>query len=96
MLTKTDAQLLVENELSSVGSSEALQILEDSTSEYSWGWVFYYQAEKYLETGDFRDQLAGNAPYIVNKSTGEIRITGTAMEIDYYVREYEAEIGESS
>jgi hypothetical protein len=94
MLTKSDAQLLVESELSNLDSNDGLQIVEDSTSEYSWGWVFYYQSKEYLETGDFRDRLAGNAPYIVNKISGEIRCTGTAHNIEYYVGEYEAEIRE--
>ncbi|MDJ0710114.1 MAG: YrhB domain-containing protein [Woeseiaceae bacterium] len=94
MITKTDAQRLVEKELSGKGSNEDWQVIEDSTLEYAWGWVFFYQSRKYLETGDFQDQLAGNAPHIVNRNTAEIRVTGTARDIDYYVREYEVEIGE--
>ena len=96
MLSKTDAQQLVEKQLSGTNCDESLQVLEDSTLEYSWGWVFFYQSKKFLETGDLRDQLAGNAPYIVNRNNAEIRATGTARDIDFYVREYEAEIGESS
>jgi hypothetical protein len=94
MLTKSDAQLLVESELSKPDMAEDLQILDGSTLEHSWGWVFFYQSKKYLETGDFRDQLVGNAPYIVNKDTGEIRTTGTARDVNYYIDEYEAENGE--
>lgn len=94
MLTRSDAQVLVESELSNADSAGDLQILEGSTLEYSWGWVFYYQSKKFLETGDFRDQLAGNAPYFVNKLSGDVRTTGTAHDIDHYVAEYEAELGE--
>ena len=36
--------------------------------------------------------LAGNAPYIVNRHTGEIRTTGTAQPIEQYIEEYEREL----
>ncbi len=33
--------------------------------------------------------LAGNAPYIVNKHSGQLQVTGTAHDIEYYIDEYE-------
>jgi hypothetical protein len=54
-----------------------------------WGWVFFYTSERYLKTGDFRYAVAGNAPYIVNRHTGEVRVTGTAYSIEHYIDEYE-------
>ena len=34
--------------------------------------------------------LGGNAPFIVNRASGEIIETGTAYEIDRYIKDYEA------
>ena len=67
-------------------------ILDECTIEKEWGWVFFYQSSEYLETGDFSSQLAGNAPYIVNKATGELHETGTAFSVEHYIKEYEQQI----
>lgn len=64
-------------------------VLDNETIEKEWGWVFFYQNKKYLDTGDFRFMLGGNAPYIVNKYTGVIVVTGTAQDIEHYIEEYE-------
>ena len=68
-----------------------LVVLDEKTIEKEWGWIYFYQNKKYLETGDFRHMLGGNAPYIVNKSTGKFVVTGTAFDIEYYIKEYETQ-----
>lgn len=70
-----------------------LVIIDDETIEKEYGWVFFYQTKKYLKTGNIVDSLVGNAPYIVNKYTGELIETGTANPIEEYIAEYESEIG---
>lgn len=64
-------------------------VVDDATIERPWGWVFFYQSERFLATQDVGDQLAGNAPFIVNRYTKEIRATGTAEPIEHYIAEYE-------
>ena len=64
-------------------------IMDDVTIEKEWGWVFFYQSERYLKTKEFSYMLFGNAPYIVNRLSGEMRITGTAHPIEYYIEDYE-------
>ena len=68
------------------------EVLEEETIEKQWGWVFFYQAKSYIETGDFREMLGGNAPIIVNRNTGELFHTGTAHEVEHYISEYEAKL----
>ena len=63
-------------------------ILEDKTIEQDFGWVFFYESKNYIETGDYADMLMGNAPIIVNKSSGDIHITGTAEPIEVYIDRY--------
>ena len=64
-------------------------ILEDKTLDLPYGWVFFYQSREY-QTGDTTNMLVGNAQLIFNRVSGEIRVTGTAMPIEDYLREYEA------
>lgn len=67
-------------------------IMPEHTIEKDWGWVFFYQSKSYLETGNFEDMLAGNAPIIVNRKSAELTHTGTAFSIEHYLKEYEASI----
>jgi len=65
-----------------------LQILSEYTETHDFGWVFYYDSVKHLQTRDFRDELAGNAPLIINKHTNKLIETGTAHQTSYYVDHY--------
>lgn len=85
-LSLADARQLVEAEISAMGIE--LQLLEDATLEHGFGWTFCYQSAAYLSSGDFRDALGGNAPLLVDRTTGALWFTGTAFELDHYVRNY--------
>ena len=65
-----------------------LQILHDYTEEYDFGWVFFYNSAKYIETGDYREALVGNAPLIFDKRSKEIIVTGTAHDVSFYIGNY--------
>lgn len=70
-----------------------LIIRRDLTIERPFGWVFFYDSKRHVETGDFRDALLGNAPLIVDRRDGSVHITGTANTVDYYIAEYEKNQG---
>ena len=53
------------------------------------GGCSFTKAKKYIESGSVLDMLAGNAPYIVNRATGELLPTGPAYPIEHYIEEYE-------
>ncbi len=72
-----------------------LVVIQDRVVKKPYGWVFFHTSKKYLETKDRRDQVAGNAPIIVDRINGEIRVTGTAKSLDTYLAEYEATIPEA-
>jgi hypothetical protein len=59
-------------------------LAEESTIKKPYGWVFFYRAKE--------GKLAGNAPLIVDRVNGELRVTGTAKPLDAYLKEYEARI----
>jgi immunity protein 35 of polymorphic toxin system len=98
MLTKEQARALVAAELarppkySNASDPTDLVVMDESTLERDWGWVFFYTSERYLRTRDVRWAVAGNAPLIVNRHTAEIRVTGTALPIEHYIEEYEHEL----
>jgi hypothetical protein len=96
MIDREQAKSLVEKEINTPDATSyenlKLVILDDLTIEKEWGWVFFYNTEEYVKTGDFSESLVGNAPYIVNKYTGELVVTGTAYEIEDYIKEYESKL----
>jgi hypothetical protein len=64
-----------------------LVVLESNTIEKNFGWVFFYDTRRHVETKDFRFALAGNAPIIVIKESGVVQETGTAYPLEHYVSE---------
>ena len=87
MISKQNAQELVSKEI-----GNDAEIIENATIEKSWGWVFFYNSKKFLKSEKIQDMLLGNAPYIVNKKTGEIQVTGTAWPIEKYIEDYETQL----
>ncbi len=85
MLTYEQARELVVADL----RNPAFAILDAETIELPWGWVFFYQSKRFIETGDIRDALAGNAPYLVNRLTGEFALTGTSVPVSILIENYE-------
>lgn len=92
-MTKEEARRLVKHELSRWPdgdvTGDSLLILDDRTLEKSWGWVFFYNAKRFIETGDILYALAGNAPYIGERTTGRLLSTGTAYPLADYLAAYE-------
>jgi len=63
-------------------------IADDATREENFGWVFFYNTKRFLESGDMQWALGGNAPLIVDRRTGELHVTGTAHPIEHYIEEF--------
>jgi hypothetical protein len=78
----------------SAAAGETFVLLDENTREESFGWVFFYQSKAFLRSGDFRDQLVGNAPFVILRDSGERLGTGTARPLDHYLdkirREHES------
>jgi len=99
MIDKEHAKAIVEKKINKPDSTgtetKKLVILDDLTIEKEWGWVFFYNTEEYTKSGDIMDTLFGNAPYIVNRNTGELIETGTAYDIEDYIKDYESKLRNS-
>ena len=59
-----------------------------SEREYDFGWVFFYNTKEYVDSGDPVLGLVGNAPLIVDRTDGQLYVTGTAHHLEHYIEEY--------
>jgi hypothetical protein len=75
------------------GLLRELRILDEHTIEADFGWVFFWQSQQFLETGNFSDQLLRNAPLIIDTRDGALHVTGTAHPIEHYIQQYVCERG---
>ena len=71
------------------GADEELAIVPEGTVEKEYGWVFFYNTKKYLETEVISYALAGNGPVIIEKSDGRITAFGTNKPVEELIRDYE-------
>ena len=88
MLTYKQALMLAEAWLR-ICVSVDVRILEEQVVKKPYGWVFFYQSTAFL-SGDPLAELAGNAPLLVDRCEGEIRVTGTARRLSEYLAAYES------
>jgi hypothetical protein len=65
------------------------RIVREATIAKPYGWVFFYQSKEFLDQGNETAVLAGNAPILVDRHRDELRVTGTAKPLDYYLKDYE-------
>jgi Immunity protein 35 len=73
-----------------LAAGDAWVIVDEETIERGWGWVFFYDSQRHLEGDDSLESIvAGNAPYIVRRSDGGILETGTALDIEDYIANFE-------
>ncbi|SMF25122.1 Immunity protein 35 [Alteromonadaceae bacterium Bs31] len=91
MIARHEAKEFVETEIANYPKPESDRyiILDEETIEKEWGWVFFYTSEKWHQTQELKYAVAGNAPLIVERSTGNIVVTGTAEPVENYIKEYE-------
>jgi len=87
MLTYADAKRLADTyvDVTTRGGGAVTKALAKP-----YGWVFFYNNREFIETGNPRKRYAGNAPIIVDRFDGELRVTGTGGPLEGYLAEYEA------
>lgn len=90
MITRTQAEDIVMAELARRGAGEDVVIVDESTVERPFGWLFIYNTRHYLETGDPRDALVGNDPWIVDRRDGSLHEGRTSQTIEQIIAAYEA------
>lgn len=63
-----------------------LVLRADATEEHPFGWVFFYDGAAAIGSGP--SGLAGNAPVLVERATGRVLTTGTALPLADYLEAY--------
>jgi hypothetical protein len=93
-MTKQEALKAVNETLQkhSIQADDSLVIREELTIERPFGWVFFYDSRRFLETGDPTWAIAGNGPVFVNKNTGEVLFRWAAEPIAKQIGDYEASL----
>jgi hypothetical protein len=92
MVNIANARATVERALRDASQSLAddeLVIIDDYTRELPYGWLFFYQAKRFVETGDPKYMVGGNAPYFVDRESGDLHMLGTAMRVEKYLETFE-------
>jgi hypothetical protein len=93
MLTKTEALEIVSKRLHQMSTSvDPFIVVKASTIERPFGWVFFYNSKRFLDTGESRYRLAGNGPVIVNKQNGSVEFFGAGKPPQEIVAEYEQKL----
>ncbi len=70
---------------------DRLVIVDDETIEKPYGWVFFYQSGRFLETGEPGLALAGNGPVVVLREDGSVHHLGSAAEPATSIARFEAQ-----
>ena len=92
MISKSEAKKAAHSYLNSRSDLKrdfTLVIVDEYTIEKEYGYIFFYDSSKHIETGDVEYALAGNAPILIDKLTGCLYVTGTAYPIEHYLENYE-------
>lgn len=95
MLTQDQARAIAQAEIERKNQGPFLRdeklefvIWDEYTLAKDFGWVFFYHYRQFIETGEFKYRLAGNAPLIVNKFDGSLHVTGMGRPTEHYINEY--------
>lgn len=90
-MTEEEARRIAEAYLAAeaAGAGVELAIVETETLERPFGWVFFYNTRRFLETGDEMASAVGNAPFIVDRRSGRVDVAGTSHPIEHYLSLYE-------
>lgn len=52
-------------------------LLDDATREFRFGWVFFWNSAAFAASGEFRDSLLGNVPFLVDRADGSLHALAT-------------------
>lgn len=91
-----DARRIAEEAIARIADPSVLDIaIDDShTLELETHWVFFYNTQRFIETGSISDALAGNAPIFVSKADGHAETGRTDIPIEDQLRQRSSETGE--
>ena len=87
------AKQIALTEINSKYTGDLAPLVIAGTIEKTYGWIFFYVTQKYVETGEFQYALAGNGPLVVEKQDGAVYRLGTSRPVEENIREFERRRG---
>ena len=91
MVDKLDAQKIVQQWIDTrAGEMKGEVVIEEFTIDKPYGWVFFFNRRRFLETRKATDGLAGNGPIIVEKENGALHAFGSAKDPQAYIEEFDS------
>lgn len=91
MLTHDDALAIATDYVAGLSPEDgSLLVLDEHTQEHDFGWVFFYCSSECADGGTEASPLAGNAALILDRESGQVVATGTAMPLEVYLARYRA------
>ncbi len=84
MINREQARQIVKNKL-----PETMDIMDEYTLEKKYGWVFFSQTKKYIESRNYKHKAIGSGGTLVEKSTGNIYRFGSSFILDENLKIYE-------
>jgi hypothetical protein len=90
MITQFEALELVSRALQNLTTPEnPFVVLSAETIEKPFGWIFFYNSKRFLESGAFRDRLAGPGPIVVHRADGKVELVGVSSSWTEFIEKYE-------
>jgi hypothetical protein len=95
VITREEAKQKVLELLQSrrVGGDEGIDVIESKTIEKPYGWAFFYNSRRFIETGDIMHSLVGGGPVVVVASTGEVHELGSSRPAFREIADLEKKLG---
>lgn len=84
-LTKAEALELLRRKIPS-----DCDVMDDATIERPYGWLFFYQTKRFIETRDWQDGLIGSGGILVEKHGGRCVEFGSGHRAEVNLKIYEA------
>lgn len=58
------------------------------TIEQNWGWIFFYQGKRWIDTKDRRYKILGLYPIVVEKNDGSLDYLNAGGNLEECISEY--------
>src|SRR5690606_3514130 len=92
-LTLSEAKMRVERAFALKQRTTAagpMVVVDESTIQKPYGYVFFVNKQRYLETGDLRQAAIGAGPVVLDRERKQIVMLPTYLEAAVAIAEYEA------
>jgi hypothetical protein len=91
MISRTEAEEIAEKFIAEQGKAVegGVTIIRQKTLEKPYGWIFFYNSRRYLETGNPLEALGGNGPVVVAHADGRVTALSSAAAPSASIAEFE-------